>query len=182
LTTDCRNATRRPGDRQGPASVYKDRPASTDTPVRAIKAQGLGALGSALDGGSLGEDGCRPRIMRDLYRHPERLADHAVTQAGRASTKSGPESPARSDSQSSGFEDCHDFHRTRIHDYDLVADHEIIVSAPCRLDGEDRLGNRNEVNRTRHRPSNCHVKIDLIDPRCVPLTCKDRMEASRAKC
>jgi hypothetical protein len=92
--------------------------------------------------------------------------------------KSGPESPARFGPQSSGFEDCHDFHRTRIHDDDLVADHEIVVSAPRRLDGEDRLGNRNEVNRTRHRPSNRHVKIRLIDPRCVPLTCKGCMEAS----
>jgi hypothetical protein len=106
-------------------------------------------------------------------RHHKR--EHcAMTHADRRSKRAGITGPLRL--KSLGFEDCHDFHRTRIHDYNLVADHEIIVSAPRRFNGEDRLGNRNEVNRTRHSPSDRKIEIHLIDPRCVPLSCEDRME------
>jgi hypothetical protein len=36
-------------------------------------------------------------------------------------------------------DDCNDLHRPRVHNHDLIADHEVIIPAPARLDCYESL-------------------------------------------
>jgi hypothetical protein len=44
------------------------------------------------------------------------------------------------------FDNCNDLHRPRVHNHDLVADHEVVISTPTRFDCDDRVRNRDKVD------------------------------------
>jgi hypothetical protein len=54
---------------------------------------------------------------------------------------------------------------TPVHDYDLVADDEVKIAAPCRMIPDDHFGNRNDVDALGHHRSGCEREIDIADPR-----------------
>jgi hypothetical protein len=43
-------------------------------------------------------------------------------------------------------DNCNDLHRPRVHNHDLIADHEVIIPAPAGLDCYDRVWNRNKAD------------------------------------
>jgi hypothetical protein len=43
-------------------------------------------------------------------------------------------------------DNCNDLHRPRVHNYNLIADHEVIIPTPARLDCYDRVWNRNKAD------------------------------------
>ena len=54
---------------------------------------------------------------------------------------------------------------TPVDDYDLVADDEVKIAAPCRMIPDDHFGNRNDVDALGHHGSGCEREIDIADPR-----------------
>jgi hypothetical protein len=74
--------------------------------------------------------------------------------------------------------DCHDFHGPRIYDLDLIADHEVVVSAPSWLDLEDLSRNRDEANRTRQRRAHRKVKVNVVYPGSIAFAHEDLVQPS----
>jgi hypothetical protein len=63
----------------------------------------------------------------------------------------------------------HDFHRPWIDDYDLVPDHEIFISAPCRFDFHNGPRKSSEPHGARHSGADRYAEVWAADARSVPL-------------
>jgi hypothetical protein len=72
-------------------------------------------------------------------------------------------------------DDRNDLHGPRVHNHDLIANHEVIKPTPTRLDCNDRVRNWNKVDRPGYGGTDRQIKVHAIKPRRAPLFDEDLM-------